>query len=252
MPLVDKMKSRVALVVGGNGGIGSVVTRRLLGDGMKVCTTYNKHRNKLDELLTGPLGDELLCMRCDARNKDDIREVVSNVLLKHGRIDAVIFTLTPFLRNTRILDLEWTDYSEHLDLQLKAIHHFVKSLKEQIVSKGKIKFIVLLSEYCIGGPPKGLSHYVTAKYGVMGLARTLAVELAQYGCTVNMITPGMVDTPLLDNMPAKLIEMTAYENPLKRIARPEDVSNIVSFLASEESDYMNGASITINGGSVIN
>ena len=59
-------------------------------------------------------------------------------------------------------------------------------------------------------------------------------------------------TTLLDNVPAKLVEMTAYENPLKRVAKPEDVSNVVSFLASEESDYMNGASITVNGGSVIN
>ena len=252
MSVVNEMKSRVVLVVGGNGGIGSAVTRRLLHDGLKVCSTYNKNKDRLEELLTGALGDKLLCMRCDAGNNNEINGVVSNVLLKLGHIDVVVFTFTPSLLNIRILDLEWTDYNEHLELQLKAIHYFVKSLKEQIVSTGKIKFIVLLSEYCIGGPPKGLSHYVTAKYAVMGLAKTLAVELAQYGCTVNMITPGMVDTSLLENLPSKLTEKAAYENPLKRIARPEDVSNIVSFLASEESDYMNGASIAVNGGSVIN
>ena len=85
----------------------------------------------------------------------------------------------------------------------------------------------------------------------MGMAKTMAVELAQYGCTVNMVSPGMVETPLLDSLPSKLIEMNAYQNPLKRNAVPDDVSNVISFLASDQSDYINGANIVINGGAVM-
>jgi 3-oxoacyl-[acyl-carrier protein] reductase len=85
----------------------------------------------------------------------------------------------------------------------------------------------------------------------MGFAKTMAVELAQYGCTVNSISPGMVDTALLKDMPHKLIELTAHNNPLKRIASPEDISNVVSFLASDETDYLNGVNIPVNGGGVI-
>ena len=124
-------------------------------------------------------------------------------------------------------------------------------MNEQILRKHKIKFVILLTEACVGSPPKGLSHYVTSKYAAMGMAKTMAVELAQYNCTVNMVSPGMVETRLLDSLPSKLIEMTAYQNPLKRNAVPDDVSNVISFLASDQSHYINGANIVINGGSVM-
>ena len=126
-----------------------------------------------------------------------------------------------------------------------------KALNKQILKKYKTKFIVLTTEYCMATPPKGLSHYVTSKYAVMGMAKTMAVELAQYNCTVNMVSPGMVETRLLDSLPSKLIEMTAYQNPLKRNAVPDDVSNVISFLASDQSHYINGANIVINGGAVM-
>ena len=131
------------------------------------------------------------------------------------------------------------------------MHCVTKALHNQIYAKHKTKFIVLLTEYCIGSPPKGLSHYVTSKYAAMGMAKTMAVELSQYNCTVNMISPGMVETPLLDGLPSKLIEMTAYQNPMKRNAYPEDISNTISFLASDQSDYLNGTNIVVNGGGKI-
>ena len=82
----------------------------------------------------------------------------------------------------------------------------------------------------------------------MGMAKSMAIELSQYDSTVNMISPGMVETPLLDDLPSKLVEMTAYQNPMKRNAVPKDVSNAISFLASDQSDYLNGTNITLNGG----
>ena len=75
-------------------------------------------------------------------------------------------------------------------------------------------------------PPASLSDYITAKYGLMGLCKSLAVELAKYNCTINMISPGMTKTDLLSNLPPKLIEMTALQNPLKRIASVKDVANV--------------------------
>jgi 3-oxoacyl-[acyl-carrier protein] reductase len=164
---------------------------------------------------------------------------------------VVVFSLTSSLKHSRLLELDWDDYIEHFILQIKTIHFVIKTLNEQILRKHKIKFVILLSENCVGSPQKGFSHYITAKYAAMGMAKTMAVELAQYGCTVNMVSPGMVETHLLDPFPSKLIEMTAYQNPLKRNAVPDDVSNVISFLASEQSDYLNGANIVINGGGVI-
>ena len=107
-----------------------------------------------------------------------------------------------------------------------------------------------MTEYCIGKPPKGVAAYLTAKSALLGLSKVLSLELAEAKSTVNMISPGMVETKLIENLPKKLIEMTAYNNPLKKIASAEDIANVISFLASNDSDYLNGVNIPINGGNV--
>ena len=85
----------------------------------------------------------------------------------------------------------------------------------------------------------------------MGMAKTMAIELSQYNSTVNMISPGMVETPLLNSLPSKLIELTSHQNPLSRNALPDDVSSAISFLASDQSNYLNGVNIVINGGGIM-
>jgi 3-oxoacyl-[acyl-carrier protein] reductase len=246
----NSSEKKVALVIGGNGGIGYSISKRLINDGLRVCATYFNNKNNIESL--EKYGEDIfLNYKCDVRSEVEVNDVIDNIILKLRKIDVVVFTVSPSLNNKRILDLTWNDYSEQVELQIKSIFFFVKALGDLIKSKNRIRFIIILSEYCIGKPPKGLSHYVTAKYAAMGMAKTMATELAQYNCTVNMISPGMVDTRLLDGLPPKLIEITADQNPMKRIAIPEDVSNLVSFLSLNESDYLNAVHININGGGVM-
>ena len=202
------LNKRVALVLGGNGGIGYSIANRLLKDGLQVCSTYHKNQGN-SELLKKSNEDVFFNYRCNLKVESEVKKVIDDILLMLNSIDVVIFTVSSTLKNKRLLDLEWDDYFEHIELQIKSILFVVKSLREQISKKSKIKFIVILSESCIGNPPKGFSHYVTAKYAAMGMTKTMAMELAQYDCTVNMISPGMVATNLLENFPPKLIEITA-------------------------------------------
>ena len=246
------MDKRLALIFGGNGGIGSSVARKLIEDGMHVCATYSKNRDQIDKIKADlNTASELTEYKCNVLDSTELTKTVSDIKHTFGNIDVIVFSLTSSLKNAKLLDLEWSDYQEHFELQLKTLFHVTKALKEQMSAKHKTKFIVLLTEYCIGSPPKGLSHYLTSKYAAMGMAKSMAVELAEYGSTVNMISPGMVETPLLDSLPSKLVEITAYQNPLKRNAVSEDVSNTISFLASDQSDYLNGTNIVINGGGKI-
>ena len=243
---------KTALVIGGNGGIGCSATKQLIKDGFSVCATYFRNQNNLQEILSKESNtDKLSLYALDARKGEKIIEVISEIRREFQKIDVVIVTVSSVLHNTRMLDLDWNQYITNFEIQLKPLHFTIKALDEQIRSKTKTKFIVLLTEYCLSKPPKGLAHYITAKYAALGFSKVIATELAQYGCTCNMISPGMVETPLLENLPAKLIEMTAYENPLKRNATTEDVSSVISFLASDKSDFLNGLNITVNGGGVI-
>ena len=245
------MAKKLALILGGNGGNGYAATKRLLEDGMHVCVTYYNNNDNIEKIKNISSKDDLSVYQCNAMEYDRVTKMIADITSNFCKIDVVIFSLTSSLKHSRLLELEWNNYIEHFNLQIKSMHFVTKALQEQILSKQKIKFVILLTEACVGSPPKGLSHYVTSKYAAMGMAKTMAVELAQYGCTVNMVSPGMVETPLLDSLPSKLIEMNAYQNPLKRNAVPDDVSNVISFLASDQSDYINGANIVINGGAAM-
>lgn len=244
------MSKKVALIIGGNGGIGCSATRQLAKDGFQVCATYNKNKVKLEKL-QDEFGLTIDTYPCDISDENAVNKVVESIVVDYSNIDVVVFSVVSSFKNTKLLEAIWQQYQEHIELQIKAMINTIKAMRGQVRAKHKTSFIVLLTDACIGSPPKGFSPYVTAKYAAMGLAKTMAVELVQFDCRVNMISPGMVETDLLKDLPHKLIEMSALQNPLKRNATPEDVSNAISFLASEKSEYMNGANIVVNGGNII-
>ena len=241
---------KTALVIGGNSGIGLEIISSLVNNSIKVCATYHKDKNKLEGLQDSNKKNVSI-YQTDLLNESSINNTFQKILKEHNQVDIVVFSVTQPVKNKSLLNLEWKDFEEHLDLQIKGLFYVIQNLKEQIQAKHKTKFIIILTEYCIGKPPAGISHYVAAKYCLMGFAKSMASELSKYNCTVNMISPGMVETNLISNLPPKLVELTAENNPLKRIATPKDVANVALFLSSDDSDYLNGVNITVNGGSVM-
>jgi len=238
-----KKSGKVALVIGGSGGIGSAIVSRLILDGFKVYSTYYKNPpiNKLKNINY---------MKCDLLNESDIKNIINLITKNSQYIDVIIFSVSTEIKNTRILDLSAKDIELHLKIQVLSFLKLIQLLKPQFDNKYKTKIINVLTEYCIGRPPKGVAAYLIAKSALLGLSKVLSLELAESKSTVNMISPGMVQTKLIENLPKKLIEMTAYNNPLKKIASSEDIANVISFLASNDSDYLNGVNIPINGGNV--
>jgi len=244
------MNDKIALVLGGSGGIGLQLVRSMISKNIKVCATYRQNKDDLEKLQKLNEG-KLSIYQMDLSDEASIKNAFDGIYKAHDKIDIVVFSATYPTKNKQILNMEWKDFQEHLDLQIKGSFYVIQNLKSQLEVKHKTKFIIILTEYCIGKPPAGLSHYVSAKYCLMGFAKSMAVELAKYNCTVNMVSPGMADTDLISNLPPKLVEMTSESNPLKRIATAKDVANVVLFLSSDDSDYLNGVNITVNGGGVM-
>lgn len=236
---------KTALVIGGSGGIGRAIVRRFLKDGMHVAATYRSDA-KFAELREKFEGSSVTWFKLAL--PEDTAPVSAVIRQEFPLIDVVVFGPTLPTPHTPLLEVTWKSIEAHMSVQLHGMHAVVQSLKGQLQEKHPVKFIVILTEYCFGKPPGGLAPYVSAKYALMGFAKTMAVELARYGSTVNMVSPGMVQTELLSSVPPKLIEMAAAQNPLKRIATPDDVANVAAFLASDQSSYLNGAHITVNGG----
>jgi len=111
--------------------------------------------------------------------------------------------------------------------------------------------IINMTTMAIERPSTSWLHYITAKSALHGFSKALAVELAPKGIMVNLISPGMTDTELVGNLPEKVKLLTAAQTPLRRIATPADIAGVISFLASEKSDYLSGETIRVNGGQVM-
>jgi 3-oxoacyl-[acyl-carrier protein] reductase len=235
------MNKKVALIVGSNGGIGLETVNLMLDKGINVCCAYNKNTGNLEKLMCEDKPGSLSLHKADISDNSSVESMLKGVYENHSRIDIVVFSVALPTRNKQVLKMEWIDFKERIELQTRGLFNIIQSMKDQIKEKHKTKFIVILTEYCIGKPPSGLADYVTAKYSLMGFAKAMAVELSKYNCTVNMISPGMVKSDLTSGLPPKLIEITVENNPLKRIAVPKDVANVVMFLSSDKSDYLRTA-----------
>lgn len=243
------MKKKVALVIGGNGGIGSSIVEQLLADGFFVCTTFFQNKDQIQRIQNEQ--DNLKAYRCDVNDSDIVKNVIDSIITEFGVIDIVVFSVASNYKNNLILNLNWDEISDHFNLQIKSMFLVIQAMSEQIKLKYKTKFIVILSEVCKGQPPNGFSAYVTSKYAAMGMAKTMALELARYNCRVNMVSPGLVETNLLSEIPKKMIEIAAINNPLKQNTLASDVAKTVSFLASKDADFLNGTNIPVNGGNVL-
>ncbi len=244
------MKKNIGVVFGATGGIGSQIVKKMLEKGMHVCAIHNRD-SKIKGFKEEFSQKDVSLFNIDLMDKKSIQKGMSSIIEAHGAISSIVFSVSLPIKNKSILLSSEEDIEDHIKLQVLGMFHIIKSLKDFIKSVGGIRFVVLLTEACIGKPPAGMSAYVTAKYALMGFAKSMAVELSKYSCTVNMISPGMVDTELIAGFPSKLIEITATKNPLQRIAKPDDVANAVLFLISDESRYLNGTNITVNGGGIM-
>ena len=238
--------NKTALIVGGSGGIGMKVIEDFLSAGYNVISTY----------YSNPAGDKFKDStkyreyELDLLNHEEVENVMSDVV-ENNNIDIVVYLPTLKIKNSSVFKTSYDEMEKHWKVQAAGFFNIVKLLGKQIKEKRKIKFIVVLTEYCMGKPPAGIMPYISAKYALMGMAKAMAVEISRYGSTVNMVSPGMVQTGLIEKLPPKLIEMTADTNPLKRIAKPEDVSSAIMFLADDKSNYLNGVNITVNGGNMM-
>jgi 3-oxoacyl-[acyl-carrier protein] reductase len=113
------------------------------------------------------------------------------------------------------------------------------------------KIVNILTAYTNGKPPTGISDYIVGKYSLLGLAKSLAVEVGKDGITVNCISPSMTETPLISHLPEKLKEFSASQVPIGRLAKPSDIASLALFLCSKQSDYISGENIMVSGGSIM-
>jgi NAD(P)-dependent dehydrogenase (short-subunit alcohol dehydrogenase family) len=235
---------RLAFVTGGNGGIGEATVERLSQDGFRVLYTYNEHAADPGGILVKyPLSRAFHCNLLDVEETDG---VAKQVLAEFGAVDVLVNNAgvmedNVFLKMTRA---QW-DYV--IDVNLKSIYTFTHAFLPGMIKQKYGRIINISSITGLRGF-FGKANYSASKAGIVGFTRSLAVEVASKGVTVNAVTPGMIDTKMIKDIPEKYLAEITREIPQKRIGRPAEVAALVAFLASEESSYITGEAISVSGG----
>jgi 3-oxoacyl-[acyl-carrier protein] reductase len=168
----------------------------------------------------------------------------------YGAPNKIVHLVSPKFKNIRFKDVSWDDFQNEINISLKSLVFILKKLLPRLAKEKKGKVICVLSSVVLNIPPKSLVQYTTVKYAMLGLVRSLASEYSDKNIQINAISPSMIETKFLENINEKLVELNAYNHPLKRNAKVDDIIPIIKILLSEESDYINGVNIPITGGSI--
>jgi NAD(P)-dependent dehydrogenase (short-subunit alcohol dehydrogenase family) len=239
---------RVSIVTGAGSGIGAATARELAGRGDKVvCADV-----KLDavERIAGGLPDALP-VEVDVRNAESCDRMVDAALRRYGDVTSIV-TCAGVEKHGPGHEFAEEDFEWIIDVNLKGTWLSARSAVRAIIKAGHSGTVVMIGSInsVVGNP--GASAYCASKGGVLMLGRTLALDWAQYGIRVNIVGPGVVDTPMSarsladPQRRAKMMERT----PLGRPAPPGEIATVISFLTSDESSYMTGAFVPVDGGSL--
>ncbi len=244
------MKNKVAIVTGGARDIGRQVSLKLAAAGVKVCINYNAGKDQADETLQliTKNGGEAIAVQGDMTNAADVKKVVDACIKKFGGTIHILVNVAGGLLGRKLLaDIEEEFWDTVMAVNLKSAFLVTKEVVPFMTTGGSI--INFSSVAARDGGGFGAVPYATAKGGVLTMTRGLAKELGPKGIRVNCVSPGMINTTFHNTFTKPEVRATvAAATPLKREGNPEEVADLVFYLASDASSFINGESIEINGG----
>lgn len=242
------MEKRIALVTGGMGGIGTEICRSLYNEGYQVIAAYR--RSHEDALIwqnsQKENGYEFDIVYVDVTDFDSCDQTVKQILNDIGPIDILVNN-AGITRDRTFSKMAQTDWDIVIETNLSSVcyvtHAVIDSMKQR-------KYGRIINISSINGQKGqfGQVNYSAAKAGMHGFTKALALEVANKGITVNTISPGYVETDMINGLSDDVRNQILEEIPMRRFAKPEEIANIVTFLADEKNSYITGANISVNGG----
>ncbi len=243
---------KIALVIGGTGGIGKATCIQLAKDGFNVIIHYNKNKTLAEEIKAEveKYNQKSIIVRANILLETDVKEMIYKSIRAFDKIDVLANCAATKIPNIKFQDLEWADFQEQIELNIKSTFSIMKAVIPEMIKNGYGK-IINIGSLSVDKPNSDWSHYITSKSALIGLTKSLAFELAPKGVRINMVTPSLVNTELTADIPEKIKLLTAAQTPLRKLAIAADVAGVISFLASNKSDFLAGENIRINGGQVM-
>ena len=236
--------NKVALVTGGSRGIGRSICEALLSDGWEVV--FFARDERASRAFAGENGGSLSFIRCDVSVPEEVERACGDALAAHGTVSALINN-AGIQTHESFLEMSAESWDRTINTNLNSMFHMCKAIAPAMVEQGYGRIVNMSSMSAIRGSNRHV-HYCAAKAGVLGFTRALSYELAHFGVTVNAVCPGVVETEIIREYADAKREEWLSQMHVKRLGVPEDIANAVRFLVSEDSGWISGQAIHVNGG----
>ena len=245
---IYNLEGKVALVTGASRGIGRQIALTLAASGATVlvnyCGSQEKARAVVDEILAQ--GGSAGSFGWDVADDQATEQMVADILAKYGKVDILVNN-AGITRDNLIIKMSEEDFDKVVSTNLKGTFHTIKHLYKNFMKLRGGRIINISSVSGVMGNA-GQANYSASKAGVIGLTKSTARELAARNVCVNAIAPGFVVTDMTDKMSETALDNAKNMIPLKRLGNPEDIANMVAFLASDEAGYITGQVFCVDGG----
>ncbi|WP_367306341.1 beta-ketoacyl-ACP reductase [Alicyclobacillus acidocaldarius] len=249
---MGKLDGQVAIVTGAARGIGAATAKRLAADGAKVAVFDIKEDLTKDTVeAIRQAGGEAIGVGCDVTKADDVERTIESVVQKWGRLDILVNN-AGVIRDNLLFKMTEEDWDTVMNVHLKGAFLCSRAAQKYMVQQKSGKIINLSSTSALGN--RGQANYAAAKAGIQGFTRTLAIELGPFGIRVNAVAPGFIETDMTRATAERVgVDYEAFKQAasqqiaLRRTGKPEDVANVIAFFASDDSAYVSGQVLYIDG-----
>lgn len=236
-------KEKVAVVTGGASGIGLATTKKLLSEGTNVVILDLK----MDEEIINSLGENVLYLKCDVSNEENVKNCIEEIIKKFNHIDYLVANAGIGGSASKPHEVSMDEWNKVISVNQTGIFLLNKYVINEMLKKGKGAVVNTSSMYGLVGSTTSFA-YSASKGAINQMTRSLALTYARDNIRVNAIAPGYVDTPILSMVPDNIKEAMGNELPIGRLGKDTEIANLICYLLSDDASFITGAIIPIDGG----
>jgi 3-oxoacyl-[acyl-carrier protein] reductase len=242
------LKDKVALVTGASRGLGKAIALKLAAEGARVTVNYMNSADKAEEVVKEIIsrGGSAASMRADITSLPEVEKMVDSLYERFGRIDILVNN-AGVTRDELLLSMTPEDWDMVIKTNLGGLFNCTKAVAKYMMVQ-KSGRIINISSVAGERGGRGQSNYAASKGGINAFTRSVAMELAPKKITVNAVAPGVVETEMSSTVIRRAKDIILDAVALKRLGQPEEIANVVAFLASDDSSYITGEVIRVDGG----